>query len=75
MEGRPPYVFVDLWAAFLFVGNQVTQRAEPIIISINQSSMLQKPAAASQFPARMHPASLVKPSKESRVRKQQTADH
>ena len=38
----------------------MTQAAEPIILPINQFSMLQNPAGAARFSACMHAASLVK---------------
>ena len=49
MEGRPHWLCLSIsGAALFFVGKQVTQRAEPIIISINQSAccrtLLQQPA-------------------------------
>ena len=48
MEGRPHWLCLSIsGAALFFVGKQVTQRAEPIIISINQSAccrtLLQQP--------------------------------
>lgn len=39
-------------------GKLVTQRAKLIILSINQFSMLQNPAAVAHLSARMYPASL-----------------
>lgn len=66
MEGWPHWLdrSIDLWATLFFLGNQVTQRAGAIMISINQFSVLQNPATAAHFSARMYAASLVKGSRE-----------